>query len=123
MLCISRSIDVVPATASLLSCLSICLNQTVPSQLHMPTCARFVPNIQVHTSSLRSILPSGLQHNPPLSVVELHRDELPELDLLVPSLLEGEAREEVGRDCAHLCVCEARTNVSELCQEVGKREK
>lgn len=39
--------------------------------------------------------------------MELHRDELPEMDLLIPSFLKGEARQDVCGHCAHFCVCEA----------------
>jgi len=70
-----------------------------------PTCCS--SDAKARALSLRSILPAGLQHNSPLAIMELHRDELPELDLLVSSLLEGKARKKIGRDCAHLCVCEA----------------
>jgi hypothetical protein len=65
---------------------------------------------RVHPSSFRAFSPPRLQHNLPLPIMELHRDKLPKLNLLITSFLKREAGKEVCRYCAHFCVREILTN-------------
>jgi hypothetical protein len=65
---------------------------------------------RVHASSFRAFSPPRLQHNLPLPIMELHRDELPKLNFLITSFLEREAGKEVCRYCAHFCVREILSN-------------
>ena len=65
---------------------------------------------KVHPSSFRAFSPPRLQNNLPLPIMELHRDELSKLNLLITSFLKRKAGKEVCRYCAHFCIREILTN-------------